>query len=120
MNIKFREGSEELSDNLVAKAQMKITKLAKFISERDDDVQIYVDVERESGSRNSENLWRTSVNLDCADTHLNAVGHGSSPDMAVEQAIKEMKRELQKTKGRHMSLLRRGSEMLKSMRRSAY
>lgn len=116
MNIKFRQGSEELSDKLIERAQTKLSKLSRFITERNYEAQVYVDVERESGSNNSESLWRSSINLDLAGERFNAVCTGSTPDKAVELAIKELKMEIRKAKGKRISIVRRGNGLLKRLR----
>lgn len=116
MNIQFREGSETLSDRLLERAQKKLTKLTRFIPEHDDEELVYVDVERESGATNSDSLWRSSINLEIPGESFNAVGTGESPDQATEIAIKDMKRRLRRSKGRRMSIARRGSELLKRIR----
>lgn len=118
MNIQFRQGSEELSSKLIERAQTKLTRLSKFIIEDTFEALVHVDVEKESGSRNSDSLWRASINLDLAGKHFNAVCTGETPDKATELAIKELKREVRKAKGRSMSIAKRGSEMLKRLRRS--
>lgn len=117
MDIKFRQGSEELSDKLMERAQIKLSKLTRFITEQTDESFVYVDVERESGSKNSESMWSASINLDHAGTHFNAMGKGSTPDKATELAIKDLKREIHKAKGKQQSITKRGRELLKSLRR---
>lgn len=116
MNIKFRQGSEELPERLIDRAQTKLSKLSRLIAEKDDEAQIYVDVERESGSRSSDSLWRTSINLDKAGERFNAVGTGETPEKATEIAIKELKREVRRAKGKQISIAKRGRELLKRMR----
>lgn len=118
MNIKFRQGSTELSKKLVERAQVKLAKLSRFISERNYEAQVYVDVERESGSANSDSLWRASINLDLPGDHFNALSTADTPDKATEIAIKELKREIRKAKGKRMSIARRGNELLKRLRRN--
>lgn len=117
MNIKFRQGSEELSDRLIERAQAKIAKLSKFIDERNYEALVYVDITRESGATNSESLWRASINFDLAGDRYNAVGTGNTPEKATDLAIKDLKREVRKAKGKHMSIVRRGYEALKQLRR---
>lgn len=119
MNITFRQGSEKLSKRLIDSAQAKLSGLSRFISERNYEAHVYVDVERESGSNNSDSLWRSSINLDLAGERFNALCTAETPDKATELAIKELKREIQKAKGKRMSLARRGSELLKRLRRNA-
>lgn len=119
MNITFRQGPEELSSKLIGRTQIKLTKLSKFFTGRNDEALVYVDVERESGSRNSDSMWRTSVNLDLVGELFNAVGRGSTPDKSTDLAIKELKREVRTAKGRQRSIARRGQDLLKRLRRSA-
>jgi len=117
MNITFRQGSTELSSKLVERAQIKLSKLSRFITESNDEAFVHVDVEKESGSQNSDSLWRASINLEQAGNRFNATGTGDTPDKATELAIKDLKREVRKAKGKRMSIVHRGSELLKRMRR---
>lgn len=119
MNITFRQGSEELSSKLIERAEAKLTKLSRLISEDEGEALIHVDMERESGSRNSESMWRVSINLDRAGKHMNAARTGETPEKAMELAIKELKLEVRKAKGKRMSIARRGHELLKRIRRGA-
>jgi len=113
MNIIFRQGSEELSDALITRAQKKLSRLSRLISEGTYEALVYVDVERESGAQTSDNMWRTSINLDLAGDHFNAVEMGSTPEKATDLAIKEMKRVVRKAKGKERAVLRRGGGLLK-------
>jgi len=117
MNIIFRQGSEELSDALITRAQKKITGLSRFMSEGTFEALVYVDVERESGSQSSESLWRASINVDLAGEHLNAVATGNTPEKATDLAIKDMKRELRRAKGKERAIAKKGSSLLKRLRR---
>jgi ribosome-associated translation inhibitor RaiA len=117
MNIQFRQGSGELSTKLISQAQTKLAKLERFApSGPSEESLAYVDVERESGSRNSDRLWRASINLDLGGEVFNAVSNGETPDKATELAIKELKREVSKAKGKQISIARRGQELLKRLR----
>lgn len=119
MNITFRQGSEQLSKKLMDRAQAKLLGLSRFITERDYEAYVYVDVERESGANNSDSSWRSSINLDLAGERFNALRTADTPDKATELAIKELQRELKKAKGKRMSMVKRGNELLKRLRRSA-
>lgn len=119
MNITFRQGSGQLSKKMVDKAQAKLAKLSQLIAERNYEAYVYVDVERESGANNSDSLWRASINLDLAGDRYNAVCTAETPDKATELAIKELRREVQKAKGKRLSIARRGNELLKRLRRNA-
>lgn len=119
MNITFRQVSKELSDTLVARAEAKLSSLSRLLHEGNDEPFVYVDIERESGATNSESLWRASINLDSSGELFNAVSTGETPNKAVEVAIKELKREVRKAKGRQKSLARRGHELLKRLRQRA-
>lgn len=119
MNITFRQGSEELSKRLLDRAQAKLSELSRFITERDYEAHVYVDIERESGANNSDTLWRASINLDLGGERFNALCTAGTPDKATALAIRELKRELQKAKGKRMSIARRSNELLKRLRRTS-
>ncbi len=115
MNIKFRQGSESVPERSIARAQTKLLKLSKLIAERNYEAEVYVDTERESGSHNSERLWRASIHLDLAGDRLNAVAMGNTIDKAIDLAIKELKHELKRANEKRGSLRKRGGGLLKRL-----
>ncbi len=117
MNIKFRQGSEELSQKLIDRAQIKIAKLSRFITEGNYEAHAYVDVERESGSQKSDALWRATITMDLAGDRLLATETGSTPEKATDLAVKELKRGLRRSGKKRTDIVRRGAVALKRLRR---
>lgn len=118
MNITFRYGSEQISEKLVRRAEGKINGLSRYVNEQNYEAQVHVDIERESGSQNSDRMWRTSINLDLAGERFTAVESGSTPEMSTDLAIKELKSEIKRARTKKQSLFRRGTTMLKRLRQS--
>ncbi len=117
MNIKFRQGSEELSQKLIDRAQIKIAKLSRFITEGNYEAHVYVDVERESGSQKSDALWRSTVTIDMAGDRFLATETGSTAEKAVDLSIKELKRELRRSNKKRTDIIRKSALALKRLRR---
>lgn len=117
MNIKFRQGSEELPQKLIDRAQIKIAKLSRFITEGNYEAHAYVDIERESGSQKSDALWRTTVTMDMAGDRKLATETGNTPEKATDLAIKELKRELRRANKKRTDMIRKGALVLKRLRR---
>jgi ribosome-associated translation inhibitor RaiA len=115
MNIQFRQGSGDIPDRVLERAQAKLRKLTRFILELNYEAQVYVDVDRESGSNNSDDLWRASVNMDLAGERFNATQTGSTPEKAIDLSIKELKRVLRRSKQKTESLRRQGGSLLKRL-----
>lgn len=118
MNIMFRYGSETISDKLIRRAEAKIESLSRYIDEQNHEAQAHVDIERESGSQNSDSMWRTSINLDLGGSRFNASENGNTPEKATDLAIKELKREVQKARTKRHSIFKRGASFLKRLRQT--
>lgn len=113
MQIQFHQGSGEISDRGVARAQVKLSKLARLIHETKFESQVRVDIERESGSQNSDSMWRSSVRLDVAGDHFNASETAEKPEKALDLSIKELKRELQRSNAKLKESRKKGGGILK-------
>jgi ribosomal subunit interface protein len=113
MNIQFRQGSGHISERVLQRAEGKISKLSKLVTERNYEAQVHVDIEKESGSHNSESLWRSSVNLMLAGDRFNASEVGSTPEKAIDLATKELKREIRRAKTKAESVRKRNGSLLK-------
>jgi ribosome-associated translation inhibitor RaiA len=115
MQIQFHQGSGEISDRGLARAQIKLSKLSRFINETMFESQVRVDVERESGSQNSDSMWRTSIRLDVAGDHFNASETADTPEKALDLSIKELKRELRRANAKTTAARKKGGGILKRL-----
>ncbi|MES2225297.1 MAG: HPF/RaiA family ribosome-associated protein [Patescibacteria group bacterium] len=117
MNIHFKNSGEALPSALVDRIQKKLTKLGKFITERNYEAQIFVDVRRESGANTSDKMWRAALNLDLAGDRFNASEAADTPEKASELAIRELTSELRKAHAKSRSESKRGGSVLKRLMR---
>lgn len=119
MQIHFKQGEAgPISDALVRRTQVKLTKLGKFIREGTFEPQAYVDLSRESGAVTSDAQWRASINVDLPGVRLNAQAGGTTPEKAVDLALKDLKRELRRVNEKERSYARREASIWKSFKKS--
>lgn len=117
MQIQFHQGSGEISERGLARAQIKLGKLSRFIEERTYEAQVRVDIERESGSQNSDTMWRTSIRLDVAGDHFNSSETAEMPEKALDLSIKELKREIRRSNAKMHESRKKGGGILKRLLR---
>jgi len=115
MNIHFRNPAGELPQRLVDRIEKKLGKLQKFVSERNYEAQLFVEVGRESGSNSSDNMWRASLNLDLAGDRFNASELASTPETAADRTIRELMAELRTAHGKQRAIHKRGGSVLKRL-----
>jgi len=115
MNIHFRNPSGELSQKLIDRVEKKLTKLQKFVIERNYEAQLFVDINKESGSNTSDNMWRASLNLDLAGDRYNASELANTPETAGDRAIRELMAELRTAHGKQRAEYKRGGSVLKRL-----
>jgi ribosome-associated translation inhibitor RaiA len=115
MHITIRHGSEIILQKTLDQAEKKVQKLARIIDERNYEAQAHIDILKESGSQNSESMWRATLNIDMAGDRYTASEVSSTPEKAIERSIKEMKDIIRNAKSRHMTMVKRGGGMFKSL-----
>jgi ribosome-associated translation inhibitor RaiA len=77
--------------------------------------QVRIDIVRESGSQNSDSMWRTSIRLDVAGDHFNASETADMPEKALDLSIKELKRELRRSNAKASASRKKGGSILKRL-----
>ncbi|MEO6536878.1 MAG: HPF/RaiA family ribosome-associated protein [Candidatus Paceibacterota bacterium] len=117
MNIHFKNSAEGLSEQLIERAEKKILKLDKFITERNYEAQVFVDVNKESGAHSSNKMWQTSIHVDLAGDRFNAVETADTAEKATDMAIAELGSELRKARTKSRSVAKRGGGVLKRLMR---
>jgi ribosomal subunit interface protein len=117
MNIHFKNPEEGLSQQLIERAEKKILKLDKFISERNYEAEVFVEVRKESGAHSSNKMWQTSIHIDLAGVRINAEETADTAEKATDMAIDELGSELRKARTKSRSVAKRGGGVLKTLMR---
>ena len=106
----------ELGGGLRALIDQKLTPLGKLISDTATDGYCRVEVEKLS-EHQSGKIYRVEINLFTNGTPYRAEATEEQAEKAIDTARDELRRELQRVRGKHKSLLRRGGQALKRMLR---
>ncbi|MDB5245452.1 MAG: hypothetical protein JWN90_557 [Parcubacteria group bacterium] len=117
MNIHFKNSAEGLSQQLIDRAEKKILKLDKFITERNYEAQVFVEVRKESSANSSSKLWQTSIHIDLAGERINAEAMSDTAEKSTDKAIGELSSELRKARTKSRSVAKRGGGVLKRLMR---
>lgn len=115
MHITIRHGSQIISKKTVDRIQAKLQRLSRIIDERNYEAQVHVDITKESGSKHSESMWRTGVNIDLAGDRYTASEVAATPEKAFDRAAHELKRGIRSTKVRQLEELKRSGSMFKTL-----
>ncbi len=120
MHITIRHGSEIILQKTLDQAEKKVQKLSRIIGERNYEAQAHLDIRKESGSQNSERMWRSTLTIDMAGDRHNASGISSTPEKAIDQSIKEVKSIIRDAKSRQMASMKRTGGMFKALRQRLF
>lgn len=116
MLINFKVDNIELTDEVRAYAQEKVKMLSKLLAEVADE-DISYDIKLGKGKQQSGAVYRADITLHAGATRLHAVGHGESSNAAVDEAKDDLERRMRREKTKDLTLLRKGSKIIKKMLR---
>ena len=117
MNIQFRQSPGSIPEKLATRTERYLEKLSRRLDERTAEAYAHIDIDRESGSAHSENMWRASITIRHLGRRYHASSQGTTQAQATDRALREVKRELSASQTRAQRLYREGATMLKRLRR---
>lgn len=118
MNIHFRHHSPEVTEKIIAQSEKKIRGLSRLMVEHTYAAQIYVDIERESGSHTQANdQWKASIQMTIVGDQYHVQANGKTPLKAIESSIKDLKRTLQDAKEKREGVSRKEGAFFKRLQR---
>lgn len=113
MRIKIKAtGSVMLTDELNSFVEEKLEKLGKLLDPADTTVLAEVELESMNQSETG-NLFRAEINLSFVGGFSRAEASRETLHAAIDEAISESKREVQRNRVKHRNLVRRGATQVK-------
>lgn len=117
MQIHFKGTNYDLPASVSQLAKKKIDSLRKFVSKKEDAVQVYVELGKESGAHQSGRIWRAEINFDLEGERFRAVATEESIDTAIDTAVGELGTLLRHAQTKKRDLARKGGATIKSLLR---
>ena len=96
-------------------AEDKLAGVLKFADSKSGPVSMEVELEKTTSHHQKGEIFRAEVNLKIARDLLRAEATDSNLYNAIDMVRDEITREIKSRKGKHESLLRRGSRLIKSL-----
>lgn len=117
MNIQYKTNGVILADDVRALVAEKLAAVEKLLVHHDPaniscEVLLTHDTKHQSGA-----VYRTDLTVFAGGERTHAVGHGESLQASVDMAKDELQNRLRHAKGKHATLLRKGSQVIKKMMR---
>jgi len=115
MNINIKATGIELTSAIREYATKKISSLEKYIDKRNEGSTVQIEVGKASKHHKGDDAFRAEVRIGGGGLDLYAVSEAEDLYAAIDLVEDEVARELLKTKGRHIKLLRQGQRAVKYM-----
>lgn len=117
MNIQYKTNDVVLADDVRGLVEEKLGAVRKLLAHHDDaniscEVILTHDTKHQTGT-----VYRTDLTVLAGSERTHAVGHGETLQSAIDMAKDELVERMRREKGKHETLLRRGSRMVKKMMR---
>jgi ribosomal subunit interface protein len=117
MNIQYKTHDVVLADDVRALVEEKLQAIEKLLAHHDTaniscEVVLAHDTKHQSGA-----VYRTDLTVFAGGERTHAVGHGETLQAAIDMAKDELQGRLRHAKGKHATLLRKGSQVIKKMMR---
>ena len=117
MNIQYKTHEVTLADDVRALLTAKLAPVEKlYAHEAPENLSCEVILAHDT-KHHSGTTYRADITLFVGGERTHAIGHGETLQAAVDTAKDELVGRLRREKGKHETLLRRGSRMIKKMMR---
>jgi len=114
--INLKATNIEISPGLSSLIEQKLRPLEKLIPDGETDMKCEVELEKLT-EHISGKIYRVEANLYIAGTMFRGEATEDQVEKAIDVVRNELRREIQRANGKRQSLVRRGSQALKSMLR---
>ena len=114
--INFKGTNLDLTDDLKALIEQKITPIEKFLPKDETDIKCDVEIEK-INDQQSGNIFRAEINLFVAGVKYRAEKTEDQIEKAIDRMRDEIKKEVRRSRGKHDSLIKRGGRKIKDMLR---
>ncbi len=116
-NINIKATNLEMTDELRDFTEEKVSSIEKFMSLKDDD-EVIVDVEimKDYGEHHKKGkIYRAEINLQYGSKICRVDKREYDIHSAIDEVVKEMKREVKRMRERKNDLFRKGASDLKKL-----
>ncbi|MDB5237287.1 MAG: hypothetical protein JWL88_389 [Parcubacteria group bacterium] len=118
MEIYFKLINPGVQGSLLNRIEKKFKRIGRLVDERSAEARAYIEITKETASNNSDDAWRTSINLDTSGGRIHAESSQATPELSANRAAHEIVAELQKQRARTRSVNRKADGFWKSFMRS--
>lgn len=115
--INIKATNLEMNDEMRAFVNEKVSSIEKFMSlKEDEEANVDVEVGKDFGEhhKNGE-IYRAEINLQCGAKVYRVEKYNYDIHAAIDEVVKEMKREVKRMREKKNDLFRRGAKDLKSL-----
>lgn len=117
MNIQYKTNGVVLADDVRALVEEKLQAIEKLLAHHDAQNVSCEAILTHNTEHNTGKVFRADFTVLAGGNRTHAVGHGESLQAAVDMAKDELIERMRREKGKHQTLLRKGSQMIKKMMR---
>lgn len=115
MQIHFKGTNYEIPSAVTALATKKLQGLRKYLGKGKNNTFTYVDLGKEAPAHQTGRIWYADITCDANGTRFYAKALEESIEVAIDKAVAELGRELQRARRRQQSLVRRGGALFKAL-----
>jgi len=118
MQIKIKATNIEITDAISAYVEEKIESVEKFVvAHQKEEVLADVEIGKTTNHHNSGDVFRAEVMIRVRGKQFRAVSQKDDLYTAIDDVRNELIREINSTKGKERTLVRRGAGMIKNLLR---
>jgi ribosome-associated translation inhibitor RaiA len=119
MNVQFRNEDGLIAGELQERIERKLAKLSLLTDSAEESAVATFDLEKEIGAQHTGTIWRASIVLTVNGAQYYAAELAETPDLAANQALKEVRKEIRRAQGKKRALVRKGGSIIKDLTRSS-
>lgn len=117
MNIQYKAHDVELTNELRALVEEKLTAVLKLLAHHEPSNISLEAILAHDGAHHTGTVFRVDFTVFAGGERTHAVGHGETMHSAIDMAKDELVERLRREKEKHETLARKGGRMIKKMMR---
>ncbi len=106
-------GAVVLTEELKKFIQDKLGKVTMFVDPADTSAMVDVEIGTTAGGQRTGDIFRAEINLQFAGGMVRAEATRDTLHAAIDEAVKQARREVRKTKDKHRDLVKKGALQVK-------
>ena len=117
ITINIRAHHIELTDDIRAYIEQRVTKLGQLLQKHQGDVFAYFEVSRVTTDQQTGEVYRADCTIDISGKQFYASEEAEDVRSAIDAVKEKLYREMRKNKNKSRDLMRRGAKKLKNLLR---